>query len=84
MRIFIQIILGNSRKNYFPFLHFSFYKAAIEDPNFLDYCKEEHSELKHGDFDNDGRSDLVCRVNEGEKYQIALTGKFIIQIKHRS
>ena len=28
-----------------------------------------------GDFDADGRKDLVCRVNDGEKYQIALTGK---------
>ena len=50
----------------------------MQDPNFIDYCKEENSELKPGDFDHDGRSDLVCRVNGGEKYQIALTGKFML------
>ena len=31
--------------------------------------------IRVGDFDADGRNDLVCRVNEGGKYQIALTGK---------
>ena len=27
-----------------------------------------------GDFDADGRKDLVCRMNHGNKYCIALTG----------
>ena len=49
----------------------------MKDPNFIDYCKEENSRLQAGDFDSDGRSDLVCRVNYGEKYQIALTGKMV-------
>ena len=29
-----------------------------------------------GDFDADNRKDLVCRVNKGEMYLIALTGRF--------
>ena len=28
-----------------------------------------------GDFDADDRKDLVCRMNKGDKYLIALTGK---------
>ena len=27
-----------------------------------------------GDFDADGRKDLVCRMNQGDKHCIALTG----------
>ena len=34
-----------------------------------------------GDFDADGRKDLVCKKNNGEKYYIALTGKLIITLK---
>ena len=33
-----------------------------------------------GDFDADGRKDLLCRKNKGDKYQIALTGKVSIHI----
>ena len=28
-----------------------------------------------GDFDTDGRSDLMCRMQGGAKYLIALSGK---------
>ena len=34
-----------------------------------------------GDFDSDGRKDLVCRVNSGKKYAIALTGNSFIDIE---
>ena len=27
-----------------------------------------------GDLDSDGRKDLVCRIDSGKKYAIALTG----------
>ena len=30
-----------------------------------------------GDFYADGRKDLFCRKNKGERYQIALTGESI-------
>ena len=30
-----------------------------------------------GDFDADGRKDLVCRMNRGDKYCIALTGTVV-------
>ena len=33
-----------------------------------------------GDFDAEGRKDLVCRMNDGEAYQIALTGKSIAPV----
>ena len=41
----------------------------------MGFCYED--ELMTGDFDEDGRSDLVCRKDGGEKYQIALSGRKI-------
>ena len=36
--------------------------------------------LHVGDFDADGRKDLVCRMNDGEAYQIALTDECIAPV----
>ena len=47
-------------------------QAPIQDPNFLGFCYED--ELFPGDFDADGRSDIVCRMTGGSQYQIALSG----------
>ena len=38
----------------------------------MGFCYED--ELLMGDFDADGRSDLVCRKDGGAEYQIALSG----------
>ena len=48
-------------------------QAPVEDPNFMGFCNDH--ELLTGDFDADGRSDLVCRREGGAEYQIALSGE---------
>ena len=50
-------------------------QAPIDDPNFGGFCNGTMDKIYVGDFDCDGRKDLVCRMNDGEKYQIALTGE---------
>ena len=42
---------------------------------FIGFCYDH--ELLTGDFDADGRSDLVCRKDGGAEYQIALSGRRI-------
>ena len=45
------------------------------DPNFAGFCySEDGNQLYPGDFDADGRSDLLCRISGGTEYQIALSG----------
>ena len=51
-------------------------QAPIEDPNFTGFCNGTNDMIHIGDFDADGRKDLVCRMNNGEKYYIALTGEW--------
>ena len=46
----------------------------MEDPNFPGFCNGTNDMIYVGDFDADGRKDLVCRMNHGNKYCIALTG----------
>ena len=53
-------------------------QAPIEDPNFPGFYNGTNDMMHVGDFDADGRKDLVCRMNNGGKYYIALTGKLII------
>ena len=50
-------------------------QAAINDPNFIGFCHESTNRLLTGDFDADKRSDLVCRINGGSQYKIALSGE---------
>ena len=51
------------------------FQAPTDDPNFPGFCKGTNDMIHVGDFDADGRKDLVCRKNKGERYQIALTGE---------
>ena len=51
-------------------------QAVIEDPNFEGFCKGTKDMIHVGDFDADGRTDLICRMNDGEKYYIGLTGEY--------
>ena len=53
------------------------FKAPVEDPNFEGFCDGTMDKIHVGDFDADGRKDLVCRMNNGQKYYIALTGKIM-------
>ena len=51
----------------------------MSDPNFPGFCHDadnEGHEVLMGDFDADGRTDLVCRMQGGAHYLIALSGKF--------
>ena len=50
-------------------------QAPIEDSNFPGFCNGTNDMIHVGDAD--GRKDLVCRKNKGERYQIALTGESI-------
>ena len=54
------------------------FQASIKDPNFPRFCNGTNEKIHVGDFDADGRSDLVCRMNNGEKYCIALTGIILV------
>ena len=49
-------------------------QAEQTDPNFPEFCAGGGGEIYIGDFDADKRSDLVCRIEKGARYQIALTG----------
>ena len=54
-------------------------QAPIQDPNFMGFCQGDDDKLLPGDFDADGRSDLVCRKDGGAEYQIALSGQWLLE-----
>ena len=45
------------------------------DPStdFKSFCKESDSQIAIGDFDGDNRMDVVCRMDQGQEYKIALS-----------
>ena len=45
------------------------------DPSddFKFFCMESNSQIAIGDFDGDNRMDVVCRMDQGQDYKIALT-----------
>ena len=45
------------------------------DPSmdFKSFCVESNSQIAIGDFDGDNQMDVVCRMDQGQNYKIALT-----------
>ena len=45
------------------------------DPSmdFKSFCVESNSQIAIGDFDGDNQEDVVCRMDQGQNYKIALT-----------
>ena len=41
--------------------------------DFKSFCMESNSQIAIGDFDGDSRMDVVCRIDQGQKYKIALS-----------
>ena len=37
------------------------------------FCMESNSQIAIGDFDGDSRMDVVCTMDQGQSYKIALT-----------
>ena len=37
------------------------------------FCMESNSQIAIGDFDGDNQMDVVCRMDEGQNYEIALS-----------
>ena len=45
------------------------------DPSvdFKSFCMERNSQIAVGDFDGDHQMDVVCRMDQGQDYKIALS-----------
>ena len=37
------------------------------------FCMESNSQIAIGDFDGDNQKDVVCRIDRGQDYKIALS-----------
>ena len=37
------------------------------------FCMESNSQIAIGDFDGDNQKDVVCRMDQGQDYKIALS-----------
>ena len=56
------------------YLHFcNQYQLVDPSVDFKSFCVEKNSQIAIGDFDGNYQMDVVCRMNQGQNYKIALT-----------
>ena len=57
----------------FPYLLLFQFPKMEPSTEFKSFFMESNSQIVIGDFDGDSRMDVMCRMDQGQNYKIALT-----------